>query len=250
MELPTVGVGGRWNSHWVNLYLQWNSHHTISSKYSVAGTLYHRAKTVCSEPQLQKKEDHLCQALQKCMYPIWAIKRARIKSQNPARRTNRNNNIQTGQKRTINKNIYMMVPYQEGLSERLKNTCQKYGVQVHFKGGQTIKDLLMAPKDKDPIINKSGVIYRFKCSEDGCEEEYIGESARTFAERFKEHQKSPSPIHDDCNISGNKVGINNFTIIGREDQNLTRAIKEALFIRVNGQSLNRNIGKYHLPHMG
>ena len=136
-----------------------------------------------------------------------------------------------------------------GLSERFKNTCQKYGVQVHFKGGQTIKDLLMNPKDKDPITNKSGVIYRYKCSEFGCEEEYIGESARTFAERFKEHQKSPSPIHDHCNISGHKADINNFSIIGREDQNLTRAIKEALFIRVNDPSLNRNIGKYHLPHI-
>ena len=69
-----------------DLYLQWDSHHTISSKYSVAGTLYHRAKTICSDPQLQKKEeDHLCQALQKCRYPIWAINRARIKSQNPSR---------------------------------------------------------------------------------------------------------------------------------------------------------------------
>ena len=102
---------------------------------------------------------------------------------------------------------------------------------------------------KDPITNKSGVIYRYKCSEDGCEEEYFGESARTFAERFKEHQKFPSPIHDHCNISDHKVTISNFTIIGREDQNLTRAIKEALFIMVNDPSLNRNIGKYHLPHM-
>ena len=38
-----------------DLYLQWDSQHTISSKYSVAGTLYYRAKTVCSDPQLQKK---------------------------------------------------------------------------------------------------------------------------------------------------------------------------------------------------
>ena len=231
-----------------DLYLQWDSQHTISSKYSVAGTLYHRAKIVCSDPQLQKKEEeHLCQALQKCKYPIWAINRARIKSQNPARRTNNNSNNQNGPKKTMNKSIYMVVPYQQGLSERFKNTCQKYGVQVHFKGGQTIKDLLMTPKDKDSITNKSGVIYRFKCSKDGCEEEYIGESARTFAERFKEHQKSPSPIHDHCNISGHKADINTFSIIGREDQNLTRAIKEALFIRVNDPSLNRNIGKYHLP---
>ena len=31
--------------------------------------------------------------------------------------------------------------------------------------------------------------------------------------------------------------------------NLSRAIKEALYIRVNNPSLNRNIGKYHLPHI-
>ena len=48
----------------------------------------------------------------------------------------------------------MVVPYQQGLSERIKSTCKKYRVQVHFKGGQTIKDLLMAPKDKDSVTNK------------------------------------------------------------------------------------------------
>ena len=28
-----------------------------------------------------------------------------------------------------------------------------------------------------------------------------------------------------------------------------RLIKEAIYIRVNNPSLNRNIGKYHLPHI-
>ena len=28
-----------------------------------------------------------------------------------------------------------------------------------------------------------------------------------------------------------------------------RIIKEALYIRINNPSLNRNIGKYHLPHI-
>ena len=48
-----------------------------------------------------------------------------------------------------------------------------------------------------------------------CDEEYIGESARTFAERFKEHQKAPSPIHDHSNISGHDVNIDNFSIVGK-----------------------------------
>ena len=107
----------------------------------------------------------------------------------------------------------------------------------------------MAPKDKDPILKKSGVIYRFKCSRVDCDEEYIGESSRTFAERFKEHQKAPSPILDHSNISGHQVNIDNFHIVGREDLNLSRTIKEALYIRVNNPSLNKNIGKYHLPHI-
>ena len=109
-----------------DLYLQWDSHHTISSKYSVAGTLYHRAKTVCSNPQLlQKEEDHLCKAPKKCKYPIWGINRAKLKSQNPTRCATRNNNNQTGQNKSINKNLYRLVPYQQGLSERIKNTCKK-----------------------------------------------------------------------------------------------------------------------------
>ena len=31
-----------------NQYLQWDSHHEISAKYSVISTLFHRAKEVCS----------------------------------------------------------------------------------------------------------------------------------------------------------------------------------------------------------
>ena len=75
------------------------------------------------------------------------------------------------------------------------------------------------------------------------------ESGRTFAERFREHMKSPSPTHDHCNTTGHKVSLNNFTIVGREDQSMARTIKEAMLIRVNDPSLNRNIGKYQLPHI-
>ena len=86
-----------------------------------------------------------------------------------------------------------MVPYHQGLSENFKRTCSRYRIQVHLKGGLTIKNLLMAPKDKDTIKKKSGVIYIYKCNRVECDEEYIGESARNFAERFKEHLKTPPP---------------------------------------------------------
>ena len=33
-------------------YLQWDSYHNLSAKYSVIGTLTHRGKSVCTTPRL------------------------------------------------------------------------------------------------------------------------------------------------------------------------------------------------------
>ena len=39
------------------------------------------------------------------------------------------------------------------------------------------------PKDKDPMVNQSGAIYWYQCGDLGCDDEYIGETSRTFGER-------------------------------------------------------------------
>ena len=106
-----------------------------------------------------------------------------------------------------------------------KNIGKKFGIQVHFKSGRTIKEELVAPKDKNHITKKSGVIYRFKCERLGCDEEYIGETSRTFGKRYREHLKAPSPINDHNNISGHSTSLENFSIVGREENNLSRLIK-------------------------
>ena len=142
-----------------------------------------------------------------------------------------------------------MVPYYSGLSENIKKIDRKSGVLVYYKGGTPIKNLPMSPKDKDPIQKQSRVIYRYQCDRVDYDEEYIGESSRTFGERFKEHLKPPSPIYDHSNITGHNVTINNFNTVGREDLNQIQTIKEALYIRVIDPSLNRNVGQYHLPHV-
>ena len=231
-------------------YLHWDSHHAITSKYSMIGTLYHWARTIYSNPsQLQKEEKHLFKSLRKCKYPDWALNRVKLKSQSPALKKNEGNNNNPEPSNTRAPKPYIVVSYHQGLSESFKRTCKKYGIEVHLKGGHTITNLLMAPKDKGPILKKSGAIYRYKCDRVDCDDEYIVESARNFEERFKEHLKAPFPINDHLNTSGHTVTIDNVSILGREDQNLMRTMKEALYIRVNNPSLNRNIGNYHLPHM-
>ena len=149
---------------------------------------------------------------------------------------------------TIKKRCHIVVPYSQGISESLKNICQRYGIQVHFKGGAIIKNLLVSPKDKESITKKSSVIYWFKCEKIVCEEEYIGESSRTFGERYKEHLKAPSPIYEHQNNTDHITSVENFKIIGRKGHNMARAVKGAMYIRENNPTLKRNIGKYNLPH--
>ena len=173
-------------------YLHWDSLHPVSSKYSVVGTLHHRARTICFNKQLLKEEEeHLTMALKNCNYPMWALNRIKIKM-NKSAHNNKNKPRTTQQNNTPKP--YITVPYYRGLSESVKKRCSSYGIQVYFRGGTTIKNLLMDPKDPDPMMKKSGVIYSYKCGRVECNEEYIEESSRTFAERFKEHQKAPPHI--------------------------------------------------------
>ena len=48
------------------------------------------------------------------------------------------------------------IPYMQGLGESIKNIYKRYGIQTHFKGNRTIKNLLVKSKDKDPLDKKSG----------------------------------------------------------------------------------------------
>ena len=49
---------------------------------------------------------------------------------------------------------------------------------------------------------------------------------------------APSSIHDDHNTTSHDLSLENFSIVGREDQSTARPIKEAILIRVNDPSLN------------
>ena len=123
------------------------------------------------------------------------------------------------------------------------------GIQVYFKEGNVSRSLLVATKDKDNITQKSGVIYRYMGNRLECVKEYKGESAKTPGERLKGHFRAPFPMYDDANTSGHHTSLENFSILGRESHNITRIIKEAMYIRVNDSSLNRNTGRYQLSYM-
>ena len=144
---------------------------------------------------------------------------------------------------------HIVIPYTQGIGESIKKICSKYGIQTHFKGNRIIKEMLVKQNDKNPMDKKSGSIYWHLCGELTCNDQFIGETSRTFGERNKEHLKEPSPIHVHSTQTGHSTNLENFTIIGREDHSLTRTIKESIYIRVNNPTLNRNVGKYNFHHI-
>ena len=217
-----------------DLYLQWDSHHTLSAKYSVVSTLHHMARAVHSGPQLlQKEEEHLHKVLVRCKYRALALNRMKLKIRAHASKNNNKRSTNTSSSTTSNnQGPHMVVPYTKGQRESLMNAWSKHGVQVCFRRDRIIRSLLVAPKDKDPITKKSEAIYRYKCDRVECDKAYIAESSRTFGERFKEHWKAHAPIYTHFNNGGHTT-IDNFSIVRREDQYLIRTIKEILNIMVH-----------------
>ena len=116
---------------------------------------------MCSNPELlQKEKDHLRKALTKCKYPKWTLDKVEGRLNRSSRQVadGGTNNAQVANQEVKNKQ-HIVIPYTQGLCESIKKICGRYDIQTHFKGGRTIKNLLVSPKDKDPMVNQSGAIY-------------------------------------------------------------------------------------------
>ena len=140
-------------------YLQWDSHHHLSAKFSVIHTLSHRAKTVCSKPELlQQQMDHLRKALTKCIYPKWALDKVEKRLNKSTSEVNDGvNNQGTTVALAVTNEVkskgHIVIPYTQGLCESIKKVCGRYGTQTHFKGSSSIKNLLVSTTGKDPMVN-------------------------------------------------------------------------------------------------
>ena len=148
-----------------------------SAKFSVINTLSHRAQTVCSNPELLKQEkEHLRKALTKCKYPMWALDKVEKRLNKPSSEAiTRVLTVPLLPPEMLKSKGHIVIPYMQGLCESIKKICGRYGIQTHFKGGCTIKNLLVSPKDKDPMVSQSDAIYWYQCGDLTCDDEYIGE---------------------------------------------------------------------------
>jgi predicted GIY-YIG superfamily endonuclease len=141
----------------------------------------------------------------------------------------------------------ILLPYVSGLSEDLRRICCKQGIRIVFTTPTTLRQQLTRVKDKDPPLNRSGVVYRIPCS---CGLAYIGETKRMLETRLKEHMAATRRGEIDKSAMAEHVWSHQHqpqwdetSILDQDNKHILR-IKEALHIMLaNPQTLiNRDQG--------
>ena len=139
-------------------YLHWDSNQHIKAKQSVFNTLAHRAKVVSSpQDKLDRELQHIKTALKQCQFPDWALnhwhhKFTNLSQPNNSNTTTTNNNLQDNNPNK--RNITIVVPYMPGTGEKFRKLCKRKGIQVHFKGTNTLRQLLGNPKGSQKQPNR------------------------------------------------------------------------------------------------
>ena len=260
----------RKKSH-TNQYLHFSSHHPTIHKMGVIRTLLDRANTVCTTTvDKESEEKTVLQALTSCGYPRWTFDKVKrslsAKSKTTSTKTQTNRNA----KSKIKSEGSVIVPYVRGLSERFARVLRTHNIATCFKPQQTIRSLLVHPKDKLERDQISGCVYKIGCA--NCPSSYIGETGRQFSYRLKEHRQDVES-HDSKGVSTRACRSSNSaeehksaitdhmtqhnhvpnwkgaSILTREDVWKKRSIREAIWIRRHPNNMNRDEGGYKLSRV-
>ena len=160
-------------------YLNFASHHPKHKKLGVVRTLMNRCETITSEEGDKKEEvEHLRGSLRVCGYPSWALNKVTDSSKK------KKNNNKTNDR---NYRSQVVIPYVEGVSERIHRVLKKYGVATAMRLYTIHRCLLVHPKDKVELQEQGELVYQIPCK--NCGAEYIGETGRLLKTRLEEHRK-------------------------------------------------------------
>ena len=143
------------------------------------------------------------------------------------------------------------MPYVKSLSEQLQRVFRKHNIQLYHQPWNTLRQKLVHPKDQLDIEKKCDVIYHMECPD--CNLTYVGETCRSFGQRFKEHSKIKgnylTAIGEHCAKTKHKMSIESCKILDSADQFHSRKVKEALFIKRVEACVKQRWGTWASPHL-
>ncbi|XP_072039550.1 uncharacterized protein [Amphiura filiformis] len=169
-------------------YLNFASQHPLHQKLGVVRTLLDRKDAIVTEEEdKQQEEEHIKHALNQCGYPNWTIEKVKhqIRDKTKAKKKVKDKNTQRSKGMVV-------IPYVQGVSERLQRVFKKHNIQTAMRPHNTLKQNLVHPKDKIEATKTCDCVYEIPCK--SCKKSYIGETGRPFGVRLKEHLKESEKI--------------------------------------------------------
>lgn len=248
-------------------YLNFESQHPLHQKLGVIRTLLDRMHTIVTEDLDKEQEEvKIRQALKNCGYPQWTVDKVKEQMSNKASKTKKER-----KKKDDKKSAGMVVlPYIQGITERIQRTFKKYNINTAMRPHNTLRRLLVHPKDKRDTLQTSNCIYEIPCK--NCEKSYVGETSRLFGIRLAEHkaetkkvdtkkftrsgrraseqEQTKSAISDHAARSNHVIDWDEARILGKEHNRRSREVREAMEIRKRGdKTFNREEGTFLLSHV-
>ena len=206
--------------------------------------MYRADSVVSKQLDKTKEKEHVKTALKVNGYPEWLFKdsvkdKTKKGSGKPVQKSDR-------------KTPPVVIPYIKGVSEKLRSAFGRFGVATYFKPANTLRQLLVRPKDPISKERVVGPVYHIPCQDEGCGDDYIGETERSLKARFSEHRRpsttsSEVSRHIHVDSPGHSIDIENTQILAVEPRWFERGVKEAIHIKAYAPSLNRDGGRYQLP---
>ncbi len=195
-------------------YLHFDINDQLEHKRGVVKTLRHKVDTIVSDVGDKERErTHVKEALARNGYPDWLINSTQSGNTDildpPILDQTSNDTldlsvaqveapVESGENSTDDavvaslnppkRKFPVFVPYIRVL-EQLRKIFKHYDVPAYFKPSNTIKQLLVRPKDKILKEWVVGPVYHIQC--DTCEVSYIGETEGSLKSRFMK-QRRPS----------------------------------------------------------
>ena len=249
-------------------YLMFDSHHPLEHKLSVIRTLLSRKDEIVTEESDRTEEErHVKSVLKTCKYPDWAIDRV----EKELRDKKQGKQKQKPEKPEQQHRGQVILPYISGVTEKIRRSMKKRGIQCPARPHQTIRKMVVHPKDKIEDTDKCGVVYHLECQ--SCPQVYIEETGRKLSIREKEHREETdkvtsrrktrstsisedtsefkSAISEHCRKHNHIMKWDSLKVIDREDNRYRRWVKESMHVRKlkDGTPMNRDKGGYELSHV-
>ena len=136
-------------------YLNFNSQYPLHQKLGVIRTLMDRKDNIVTEEEDRREEDQRTRkAVAECDYPKWAMDRVhqqmKDKPHYSKKTKNKNDNPSRGM---------VVIPYIESVAEKFQKICWKRRIGTAMRPTNTLKSLLVHPKDKRDNLQTSEVVY-------------------------------------------------------------------------------------------